>query len=349
MIDVYDNENDNLNPDSYLEETKKWINTEFNIADFNDVRLNKRLMDIIVSFCSSPNTSIPQKYNSWAKIKATYRFLNNKKVSHKNILNPHQIATQKRISEQQIVLAIQDTSILNYTSHPETKGLGNIGSDESIKGMLVHTTLSMTPSRVPLGIIHQQTWIRPYEEYGKKHRRYEKSIQEKESQKWLNSLQATEQLKKDCPDTLIINIGDREADIYELFQQANDINVQSKLLVRAFHNRNVDAQEQYLWSYMKIQPLACTLEVSVPRKKKKAERIAYVELRFCNVTIKPPKSKSNLFPITLNAIYLIEPSPPLDEEPLSWMLLTTLSLNSVSDAVQSVEYYAQRFLNRIIP
>lgn len=325
------------------EETLQWIRTEFSSTQIGDVRLNKRLPIIIESFYSSPHTSIPHKSGSWSKTKATYRFLNNKKVSTKNILAPHQNATKTRISKQQVVLAIQDTTTLNYTTHPETEGLGSIGNNQILKGMLVHTTLSITPSRVSLGIIHQHTWIRPLEEYGKKHKRHNKSIKDKESQKWINSLLATDQLQKENPNTLFINIGDRESDIYELFLTAKDSNIQSKLLVRATHDRYVENGQLHLWTYMESQPVACKLEVTVPRKKGKAERIAIVEIRFSSVTLQPPKNKSNLSPITLNAIYVIEPSPPCGEEPLSWMLLTTLSISSVEDAILYTEYYALRY------
>lgn len=342
---IQHNNKTSLGDDSSLnkDETLQWIRTEFSSTTIGDIRLNKRLAIIIESFYSSPHTSIPDKSGSWSKTKATYRFLNNKKVSPENILTPHQNATKTRISEQQVVLAIQDTTTLNYTTHPETKGLGNIGNNQTLKGMLVHTTLSITPSRVPLGIIHQQTWIRPLEEYGKKHKRRNKSIKDKESQKWINSLLATDQLQKENPNTSFINIGDRESDIYELFLTAKDSNIQSKLLVRATHDRYVENGQLHLWTYMESQPVACELEVTVPRKKGKSERIAIVEIRFCSVTLQPPKNKSNLPPITLNAIYVIEPSPPSDEEPLSWMLLTTLSISSVEDAILYTEYYALRY------
>jgi hypothetical protein len=331
------------NSSSYAEDTKQWIPTEFNDVNIGDARLNQRLISIAESFCLSPSTSIPDKSGSWAKTKATYRFLNNNKVSHENILAPHQHATAKRVSQEQTVLAIQDTTTLNYTSHPETQGLGNIGTDPASKGILVHTTLTLTPNRIPLGLVHQQTWVRPPEEYGKKHDRHNKALQDKESQKWLNSLWATEQLQKDAPGTLIINTGDREADIFGLFQEHRDNRMRCQLLVRAMHDRNLTNPEEHLWSYLERQPVACRLEVTVPRKKQKAQRTAQVELHWAEVTLKPPIDKSDAGSITLRAIYLNEPNPPSGEEALSWMLLTTLAIQSEEDAVQYVEYYALRY------
>ena len=326
------------------DESQQWIQTELSSLDIGDCRLNQRCISILNSFWATPNASIPQATISWKNTKGAYRFLNNKKATPEKILTPHQQTTSNRISQEKIVLAIQDTTTLNYTHHSQVTGLGNIGTNPELRGMLVHTTLSITPERVPLGIIHQQTWIRPPEEYGKKDQRHKKPIEEKESQKWLTSLQATEQLQKDFPDILFINIGDRESDIYELFHKATLC--QCKLLVRAAWDRKVESEKNYLWNHLEAQPLETTLEVNTPCKSKKSERIAHLELRFAKVTIKPPYRMPTLLPLpslSLFAIYVNEPSPPQGEEPLSWMLLTTLEVNSVEDALQYVEYYALRF------
>jgi hypothetical protein len=330
-----------LKSSSCTKETNHWVRTEFDSAEFGDYRLNKRLISIMESFSAYPNASIPQATGSWKKTKGAYRFLSNPKVSHQNILRPHQEATRERINGKKIVLAIQDTSTLNYSHLPQTEGLGYVGHNTTIKGMLVHTTLAITPEKTPLGIIDQQTWIRPIEKFGKRREHKQKTISEKESIKWLNSLTATENVQKTCPDTLMINIGDREADIYELFHQAQGCI--TRLLVRAAWNRKLDHSEKLLWLYMKTQPLAAKLEITVPRKHKKPQRTAIVSLRFAPVSLKPPKLKRNLKPVKLWAIYLYEPSPPKGEEPLSWMLLTTLKTDSLDDAIQRVEYYSMRF------
>jgi hypothetical protein len=79
------------------------------LADVGDHRLDKRLATIIEAFASYPQASIPQASGLWSQAKATYRFLKNKKVTHDKILGPHQQATQGRIGQQKVVLAIQDT------------------------------------------------------------------------------------------------------------------------------------------------------------------------------------------------------------------------------------------------
>jgi len=106
--------------------TARWVQTELRSAKLGDRRLEKRLAIIVEAFASLPQASIPQASGLlWSKTKATYRFLNNDKVTPENILNPHQHATQHRVSEQKVVLAVQDTTSLNYTHLPKTQGLGH--------------------------------------------------------------------------------------------------------------------------------------------------------------------------------------------------------------------------------
>jgi hypothetical protein len=243
------------------------------------------------------------------------------------------------------VLAVQDTTTLDYTHHPETEDLGNISTSQRLRGMLVHTTLCFTPERVPLGIIHQQTWVRPLEEYGKKKERRKKEIEKKESQKWLNSLEATERVQGESPGVSLINVGDREADVYELFHMAFERDYSCHLLVRAAHNRRVEESEKYLWSYLESLPVAAILEVEVPRKGKRRARKATLELRYGRVTIRPPRHANNpeLLPISLWAVYVNEPSPPDASEALRWRLLTTLNIESVEGAIRCVDYYAVRY------
>jgi hypothetical protein len=317
----------------------RWVKTELRSAKLGDRRLDKRLAIIVEAFANLPQASIPQASGLWSKTKATYRFLNNDKVTPQNILQPHQQATQQRVSQKKVVLAVQDTTSLNYTHLPQTQGLGHIGTDPRSRGIIVHTTLALTPERLPLGIICQQSWTRPH--YGSAKKRRKKSIDYKESQKWLHSFAATEELQKQIPQTLLINVADRESDVYELFLQA--ARCRTKLLIRAAWDRRVDHCQKHLWPYLEAQPLAATQQVQITRRKEKKSRTASVEIRFAKVTLKPPRRAPALCSLSLYAVYVNEPHPPRGEPALSWMLLTTIKLHSAAQAIQCSQYYAVRF------
>ena len=102
-----------------------WAEKEFITANIGDVRLNTRLIEITNSFLKTPGASVPQATKNWARAKGAYRFFSNKKVNSQNILNPHTFSTIERLKNRNIILAVQDTTSLDYGSHHSTTGLGS--------------------------------------------------------------------------------------------------------------------------------------------------------------------------------------------------------------------------------
>ncbi len=251
------------------QETQSWAEQEFGNADLGDYRRTRRLVQLAEQRGAQPNASITQSCGDKAAAKAAYRFYENDAISTTAIMSSHQEATQARMSQESVVLAPQDTTQLDYTNHPATEGLGTLHNKKQ-QGMLMHTTFAVTPERVPLGIIHQQIWTRPVEEYGKKHKRKQLPIEEKESQKWLTSLEATSRMQKQLPHTKIVSVGDREADVYELFALSQTLS--QDVLVRASWNRKVEHPENYLWSFLESQPVAGQFTITVFMKDKQPAR-----------------------------------------------------------------------------
>jgi hypothetical protein len=135
-------------------------------------------------------------------------------------------------------LAVQDTTTLNYTAHPP-QGVGPINnSQNSAVGLVLHDTMAFTPEGTPLGLLNVQCWARDAAQAGKKYRRHQLPIEEKESLKWLVSYRAVSEAQKLCPGTMLISVGDREADLYELFHEAAQDPQGPRLLVRAERTRN---------------------------------------------------------------------------------------------------------------
>ena len=317
-----------------------WVEAEFEHLNLKDLRLNKRLIKIMLDFYSKPDRSIPEIHGgNWGQIKGTYRFFDNENVEMTKILFPHYQKTIERISQNKLVLVAQDTTTLNYSTLNKTKGLGIIDSNKKSKGFLMHDTLSFTASGVPLGLLDLQIWARKEEEFGKRIYRAKKPIEEKESYKWIKSFKATEKAKELCPNTEIINICDREADIYELFEVALKSKV--KLLVRASHNRKLYKENSKLWEKLTKSVLGERLDLVIPANKQRKQRIAKMLLSYSEITIKPPKSGHK--PIIVNAVYAQEINPPEGVEKVEWMLLTTLEVNSYKEARKVVSYYTKRW------
>src|SRR5690606_19742767 len=140
--------------------------------------------------------------------------------------------------------AVQDTTYLDWTAHRATAGLGALGNHWG-HGIVCHSTLAVTPERVPSGVLAQRNWVRDEAPFGALSAHKKRAITHKESAKWLESVQALAVAREAAPRTTFISVGDREADVYELFalQRARGV----ELLVRASHNRLVDSEHQYLW------------------------------------------------------------------------------------------------------
>jgi hypothetical protein len=330
-------------------EPENWMQEEFGAADLGDKRLVDRLMQLGESFFAMPTANIPQACAGKAAIKGAYRFFDNEQVSMNAILQPHFESTAQRIGDHRIVLVAQDTSTLNYTHHPMTEGLGPINTtgDKSI-GLLLHDTMAFTPEGTPLGLLDVQCWARDPNEAGKRHQRHSKPIEEKESIRWLKSYRNVCDVQTRCPDTQIIMMADREADIHDLFAEYLQTGKRAELLIRAERSRNrviIDAQQQEhsLWPFMQtIKPVG-SVKLVVPPQPDRQARTATLQISFAPVTLKSPV-RSDCPNVPVYVVYAKEIDAPADvDEPIEWMLLSTISTTNFEQAQTALSRYAKRW------
>lgn len=325
-----------------------WARRELSGAQLGDARRFERLVSVLEDFYAKPNASVPQAcYHSWGRLKGAYRLLSNDHISTHDILAPHYASTAERMSKEPVVLAVQDTTSLNYSTHTATTGLGTIGSHvDGALGLEVHDTLAFTPAGVPLGLLDVQVWARDGEEFGKKHTRRQRSIQDKESYKWLASFQAAAHAQRLCPHTRVVSIGDREADVFELFELALSRDDHPALLVRASADRRVRSAGGVglLWKVVENQPPFGVREVHVPRTADRAARQARLSIRFCAVDLRPPRNgPGGRRSLQVWAVLAREEHPPSGVEPLEWMLLSTIAVRTVAQATEKLDWYVQRW------
>jgi hypothetical protein len=324
-------------------EKDKWAFHEFGNALLGDPRRTERLIKIATERAAKPSCSLPQCFDDKAKLKAAYHFYDNPKINRESILNSHYLATQERLNQENVVLAVSDTTEVDYSHHQSKQGLGYL-HDLNHQGFLLHSTLVVTPSKVPLGLLDQQIIYRDEKDFGKKHLRKKRPIEEKESYKWLDSLEAVADVQKNHPLTLIVNVADRESDIYDYFVRAKELDDQA-LLIRGAWNRCIDDEKNYLWEYIESQDEAGILSVEIPRKPGQAVRTAELSIRYGHVILKPPKhrAKEHLPKVEIDVVLARENNPPLGVEAVEWLLLTTVSVNSLDDAIKRVHWYACRW------
>jgi Transposase DNA-binding/Transposase Tn5 dimerisation domain len=319
-----------------------WAVTEFAEAELGDERRTQRLVELAGVLAQHPTATLPEACGDDTMLKAAYRFFANDAIEPQDILLSHIEATYGRLSKVPLVLAVQDTTAVDWTAHPATKGLGPLGP-RTCQGLLVHSTLAFTPERVPVGLVAQQVWARDPDDVGKRTRRKQLPISQKESQKWLTSLEAVCQAQACCPTTRFVSVGDREADVYDLLAAERPAGVE--LLIRAAWDRCVSASQRYVWAAVAAQPVLEHLCLQVPRRGAQPGREATLALRFCPLTLAPPRHRKaeRLPAVSLWAIQVAEIDPPAAGEPIAWLLLTTGAVHNVADARERVEWYACRW------
>jgi hypothetical protein len=220
-----------------------WAEYEIGHANFGDARLSKRAPRVLARLMAKPMALIPEASADWAEAKATYRFMDNEKVEQDAIVAAHRARTLERASQHPVVLAIGDTAMLDYSAHLRTTGLGPLADIEH-HGLLLHPTLLVTPELVPQGLLDHYVWTREEATFanGDKTELAKRHITEKESYKWMRSLEAAEKaqemLRTAGADTKVISVFDREGDVYEVLARAST--TKCGLIVRSMNDRRVD-------------------------------------------------------------------------------------------------------------
>ncbi len=277
----------------------------------------------------------------WNETKAAYRFFDNDKVSPDAIYAAHREATLERMLGQSILLAVQDTCAFNFTLHRATKGLGPIAK-EGLSGFFLHSCFAVSTEGVPQGLLAHRLWARPNQDKETRKPPNRRPLEEKESNRWI---EVTEEAAQGLPlGTKVVMVGDRESDIYDLFvlacQKGYDV------LIRAIRNRRLVGDKDLLWNKVAKEPILGTTTFIRPRSKDHPEREVTATVQTATVTFQTPvlRRKDKLANPTVNAVLLTETStPPEGEEPVSWLLLTTLPTTSLADALQCLTWYTYRW------
>jgi Transposase DNA-binding len=140
-------------------EDLNWAVHEFADADLGDVRRTKRLVELAQVLAQHPTAALPAACGDGAMLKAAYRFFSHDAIAPPDFLSSHIESTYSRLDKVPWVLAVQDTTEVNWTGHRATKGLGPLGHT-ACQGLHVHSPLAFTPERVPLGLLAQHVWAR---------------------------------------------------------------------------------------------------------------------------------------------------------------------------------------------
>jgi len=320
-----------------------WAKEETKTANFGDERLNQRFSIILEKLGDKPQLSIPAACNGWSETLAAYRFFDNEKTSFEQILKPHKDATIARMKERPVVLLIQDTTENDERVTLGPKGLGTLKNTKKTSRRL-HLTVGFTPEKICLGVVKADYWQR--DKKCPRNERIHKGVDEKESGRWIESYQESSALQGELPGTLIVNISDREGDIYEMFSEYHDYeaSVRADFIVRAAQNRCLLESDNKLFENLANSPRLGEVQAEVKAKPNCPKRVATLTLRSATVILKAPvRDGYKLQEISINAVLAKEESPPEGIEGLEWLLLTSLPVTTFEQAATVVEWYAVRW------
>lgn len=319
-----------------------WAATELLSANFGDARLTRRLIGLTTALAAHPTASVPEACGNSAATKAAYRFWDHDAVTPEAIHAAHQQALLGRLAGVSCLLAIQDTTALDFTAHPATRDLGSL-HPSTRHGMWVHSVLLAVPDGAPVGVIDQQVWARDPARVGISKQRRQRATAEKESQRWLDAQAAT--LDRLPAAVRVVTVADREADIFDLF--AAPRRPGADLLVRAAHDRALAASATRLWATIRAVPAWGSATVTLRRGDDRPPRDAVLTLRAMTTTLLPPRhhpQRATLTPVTVAVVLAREEAPPPEATPVTWLLLTTVPVVTLTDAITAVRWYTQRWL-----
>ncbi len=321
-----------------LDQEDSWALDEMGTVNLGDERLNRRVVQVLEQLGEKPTPSIPTACKGWAETMAAYRLFDNDKVTMGKVLAAHEKATVARIKQQAVVLCLEDTTEVDYSSKKETKGLGPLTHQHKRQGLLLHPTLAVTPDRVPLGCLRTFAWIHD----GEKGRRT--AIEEKESFRWIEGYRRVSEVATEVPQTQLVYVADRESDIYELFVEAQTAQGQrADLLIRVAQDRKLFDGGK-LWEEAEKSPALGTVEFDLPKRDKQPGRRVVQALRAVRVTLKAPYRTGKKLPdVGVTVILAKEENPPSGMEPVEWMLLTTRSVTTFDEAARMMQWYLCRW------
>jgi hypothetical protein len=319
-----------------------WARHTFGSVGLGDPRRQRRVVQIATALASTPAASLPVQAASQAALKATYHLLHAAAVTHAALLTPHWQQTRAVAARHPLVLLSGDLTTLDYSHHPKTTGLGPIGDGRG-RGFLVHSVLAQLPApRQVLGLAHQIPYVPQPKIKGETLRQLQ--ARRRQSDVWIEAVTA---IGRPPEGVTWVHLGDRGSDIFRFLaacrQQGCDF------LVRAAKNRRVedaDGQIAPLKEAARSWASLGTRVLHLPGGHGKPARQAHVAIAWRPLSLLVPRQEPADAPLAAWVIRVWEPNPPAGiKEPIEWLLLTSVAVETVEDAWERVAWYTCRWTN----
>lgn len=328
-------------------EQEAWAEASFGQADLGDRRRTRRAVLLAASMLRHPAASLPRQTGAWSATKAGYRFFDQEAVTLEALQTPHWQATREEARTRDVVLMIEDTSELDYTFHWDTEGLGPIGNGKG-RGFLLHSTMAVDPDGVGevLGLAYQMVFCREPQPQKKTETRTERKHRKRESHIWPTSVR---EVGASGTASRWILVADRGADTFETLEACEE--TRTDFLIRVAQSRRAalghkaDQPSGQLLDLARSLPASTSKDLALRARPKRKQRVAKLSIAFSDVTIFAPwLSDRKDGPLRCWLVRVWEENPPPKEDPIEWILLTSVSVKSKPMAVTMTDWYAMRWL-----
>lgn len=329
----------------------RWAEAQWSRAQLGDARLTARAVAIGTALARRPNASLPQQLQTWAALKAAYRLLSNQRrhpqVTFQSLSTPHWQATRAQAAQAETVLLLMDITELDYTAYQATMtGLAPIGASQRQRGLLLHSTLAVLPGPAPqlLGLMHQQLFKRVlHAPATTPKQRQQRPKAERESRVWAEAVQA---LGRVPAGVRWVVVADRGADDFEFMWQCQQQGYDFDLRMTYERRLQPAAPPRYLLSTARSWPAQGQTTVDVAERGGRRARRATVQLSSGPVGLREPSTLNRAKDGRELAVWVVRAwevdPPPAGEEPLEWILATTVPVVSLPDALERVAWYRHR-------
>ena len=326
-----------------LLDPKSWAERTFGSVQLHDIRRTRRAVKAATNLAENPLGSLPTQMHTWKETKALYRWLDEPDVTFAALMQPHLHQTREQATPAAVVLLVQDTTDIDLSHRHKISGVGQIGNERG-RGFFVQTVLAVRPqTREVLGCMAQEPFVRiPAPEGEQRYQRRKR--EERETDVWMRQVQA---IGTPESGSLWVHVGDRGADMFPFFQACRS--TQTHFLVRAAQNRRVQESEEeisYSLTQARAFPSQASRVLELPARHGHQKRSAQLQLAFGQMTLLPPRHepRAGKEPLTVWVIRVWEEEAPEGEEPLEWVLLTSVPTTTLEQAWERVEWYRHRWL-----
>jgi len=332
---------------STLQPAGQWAQNEFAFAELGDPRRGKRLVSIAAKLATSPGGTLPQAFPDWAELKAAYRFFDHPVVDFATVMRPHLERTRRACREPGEYLIIEDSSDLDFSRHRRTQDLGVIGDGQG-RGFELHSalavrveawTLEQRPEGHLVGLFDQRC-RRPRPAPPGESRR-QRLQRPRKSSRWAAAFRQVGRPPRGCR---WIYLADRESDFYEPIQTCQDLKID--FIIRAYQDRRLADGAGRLRQALAQAPVLGRNPVELRSRGGAPARTARVQLRSVQVDLDGPWRPGGWQP-PLRGVWVVEvqevDAPEGVEEPLHWILLSSLPCRNLAEVRRLVGRYTTRW------